>query len=81
MEGDDMENFEALLTEHKVAVERFVKFRLPSVADTEDVLQEIYLSAYQNFSKLKNADSFKAWILGIARNKCNDWFRAKARML
>ena len=42
------------------------------------MLQEVYLSAYQKFPQLKNKDSFKAWIISIARNKCNDYFRGKA---
>lgn len=74
-----MDEFDILLEEERVAVERFVRFRLSERADVEDVLQEVYLSAYQKFSQLKNKDSFKPWILQIAKNKCNDYFRRKAR--
>lgn len=73
-----MDDFEKFLAAERVSVERFVRFRLNSKADADDVLQEIYLAAYQKFPQLKNKDSFKAWIISIARNKCNDYFRKKA---
>ena len=73
-----MDDFEELLTAERAAVERFVRFRLPSKTDAEDVLQEVYLTAYRKFSQLKSGDSFKPWIISIARNKCNDYFRRKA---
>lgn len=76
--GDDMDDFEKLLNAERVSVERFVRFRLNCKADADDVLQEVYLTAYKKFSQLKNKESFKAWIISIARNKCNDYFRKKA---
>lgn len=76
-----MEEFEQLLAEYKGAVERFVKFRLPDKAEAEDVLQEVFLTAYQKFGGLKNQEMFPAWIISIARNKCNDWFRTKAKCM
>ncbi len=62
-------------------VERFVRFRLNAHANADDVLQEIYITAYQKFTQLKSETSFKAWIISIARNKCNDYFRQKAAQL
>lgn len=76
-----MNDFEKLLGAARVSVERFVRFRLNSRTDADDVLQEVYLTAYQKFPQLKNPDSFKAWIISIARNKCNDYFRGKAALL
>lgn len=73
-----MDEFEGLLESEKSSVERFVRFRMSSTADADDVLQEIFLAAYRKFPQLKNKDSFKAWIISIARNKCNDYFRKKA---
>ncbi len=74
-----MTEFEKLLQAQRVSVERFVRFRLNTKADADDILQEVYLAASQKFSQLKNKESFKAWIISIARNKCNDYFRRKAR--
>lgn len=73
-------DFEKLFYEHHRDVERFVKFRLMSVTDAEDVLQEIWLAAFRRFSSLRNEENFKAWIIGIARHKCNDYFRKKAKL-
>ena len=73
-----MDEFERLLEAERVSVERFVRFRLSSKADADDILQEVYLTAYQKFSQLTNKDYFKAWMISIARNKCNDYFREKA---
>lgn len=73
-----MDTFEELLEKERVSVGRFVKFRIPVQEDAEDVLQEVFLTAYQKFSQLKNRSAFKAWLPSIARNKCNDYFRRKA---
>lgn len=73
-----MDTFEELLEKERVSVGRFVKFRIPVQEDAEDVLQEVFLTAYQKISQLKNRGAFKAWLLSIARNKCNDYFRRKA---
>ena len=74
-----MDQFEALLASSKTAVERWVRSRLSSSADAEDILQETYLAAFRGFSALRNPDAFLPWILGIARRKTADWYRVQAR--
>ncbi|MBQ1954216.1 MAG: RNA polymerase sigma factor [Clostridia bacterium] len=71
--------FETLLEKHSVAVERYINFRLPTRFDADDVIQETYLAAYSSFSDLEDRELFKPWILSIAKNKCNLWFRKKAQ--
>ena len=44
-----MDEFEKLLEAERVSVERFVRFRMSSKADADDVLQEVFLTAYQRF--------------------------------
>lgn len=67
--------FEILLEEHRRAVERFVYYKTPSKTDGDDVIQEVYISAFKNFDSLQDKSKFKAWILKIAANKCNDFYR------
>ena len=73
-----IESFEELLEKHRGAVERFVKFRISSPTDADDVLQDVYLTAYRKFGQLQNPESFKAWLITIARNRCNDWLRERS---
>lgn len=73
-----MAPFETLLCAHRPSVERFVKFRISNRHDAEDILQETYLAASRAFDTLDDSARFKAWMLGIARNKCADYYRKKA---
>ena len=75
-----MDEFTQLLEAERVSVQRFVHYRISSHADADDVLQEVYLTAFQKFAELKNKASFKAWLISIARSKCNDYFRRKAAL-
>ena len=77
----DTSQFETLLRGCQGAVERFVYYKLPSKADGDDVLQEVYLAAFQKRDMLQSEDAFKPWLLQIARNKCRDYYRARAKQL
>lgn len=76
-----MEEFEAMLKNEQGAIQRFVRYKISSKEDTEDILQEVYILGYQKFEQLQNKTLFKSWMLSIARNKCNDYFRQKAKQL
>ena len=77
MEMEREASFETLLQRHRVVVERYINFRLPDSFDADDVIQETYCAAYIGFEKLRNKEMFRTWILSIARNQCNLWFRKK----
>ena len=76
-----MIDFETLVTANLPPLERFVKFRVGNHPDAEDLLQEVLAAAYRNRDTVSSEAAFKPWILGIARNKCNDYFRAKAKRM
>ena len=70
-------SFELLLQKHRIVIERYINFRLPNGFDADDVIQETYYAAYIGYEKLRNKELFKPWILSIAKNQCNLWFRKK----
>ncbi len=76
-----MTDFETLVTANLPPLERFVKFRVGNHPDAEDLLQEVLAAAYRNRDTVSSEAAFKPWILGIARNKCNDYFRTKAKRM
>ncbi|MCL2446353.1 MAG: sigma-70 family RNA polymerase sigma factor [Oscillospiraceae bacterium] len=71
--------FEQLYLACEPALKRFVTYKLPSTADADDVLQEVAIAACRNMHSVKNPESFKPWLLKIAANKCNDFYRAMAK--
>lgn len=73
--------FERLYTECEIVIKRFVYYKMPSKADGDDVLQEALLAAYQNRGCIRDAKSFKPWLLRIVANKCNDFYRDRAKQV
>lgn len=62
------------------AVDRFVRFRISNPQDAEDVLQEVYAAACASWPTLRDPSRFRAWVIGIARNKCADILRRHYRI-
>jgi len=62
------------------SVYSFVRKRLlPRVELVEDVMQEILMAAWQSLPKFRGDASLRAWILGIARHKTDDYYRRRLR--
>ena len=76
-----MNEFERLLQENLVSLQRYVKFKINNKHDAEDIIQDVCLTATIKFKSLKNTSAFKAWLIGIANHKCNDYYRWKAKDL
>lgn len=74
---DRAEEFELLLDSCKNSVERFIYYKIPIKDDALDIMQETFISAYRKLDSLRDRDKFKPWLLSIARNKCNDYFRSR----
>ena len=69
--------WEALLETARPMVERYVRAKLDSRADAEDVVQETMVAAMtpRDFDGPRLA----AYLLGVARHKCADFYRAQAK--
>ena len=74
-----MTEFEKLLNENMIALKRYVNFKINNKHDAEDIIQDVCLSATVKFGTLKNTQAFKAWLIGIAGHKCNDYYRLNAK--
>lgn len=71
--------FEVLLERHREPVERYIHYKMPCSADADDVVQNTFLAAFRNFGSLRDTDSFKFWLLAIAKNECRLYYRRKYR--
>ena len=55
----------------------FIRQRVPSLHDAEDVLQEVFYELVEMYRLTKPIDQTVAWMFTVARNKINDFYRHK----
>ena len=51
----------------------------PRYDQVEDLVQEVFLSAWENLGRYRGAGPLEAWVMGIARHKIEDYYRARLR--
>jgi len=67
---------------HADCVYAYVRRRLiPRVELVDDLVQEIFLSAWENLDKFRGESPLRNWLLGIARHKVEDHYRQRLRDL
>ncbi|MGH9659047.1 MAG: RNA polymerase sigma factor, partial [Bryobacteraceae bacterium] len=65
---------------HADVVFAYVKRRLAPRQDlAEDVVQEVFLDAWESLERFRGDSSVRAWLLGIARHKVQDYYRSRLR--
>ncbi|MBE6755722.1 MAG: sigma-70 family RNA polymerase sigma factor [Ruminococcaceae bacterium] len=75
-----MNEFEKLLLENFKYLERFVNYKISDRQDAQDIIQETCLTASLKFETLRDKKLFKGWLIRIAGNKCNDYYRKKSEI-
>lgn len=69
--------FEQLVDLFQKDIFRMAYYRTRSCMDAEDLMQEVFMQAYKNLSKLEAADRFRSWLFRIALNRIHDFNRKK----
>ena len=65
---------------HADAVYTYLSRRLfPREEVTEDLTQEVFLNALESLPKFKGDSGIRAWLIGIARHKVQDYYRQRLR--
>ena len=74
--------FEDVYREHVTPVWRYVRLRVPSDRDAEDVVSMVFEKALRSWDAY-DADrgAVGAWVTGIARHAVVDWWRKQGREL
>ena len=73
-----MDEFEKLLHENLIPLQRYVNFKIGNRHDAEDIIQDVCLTATLKFDTLSNPTAFKTWLIGVAKDKWMDFYRLKA---
>ena len=77
----DEEALGVLFARHEAAFLSIINKEIGNAADAPDVLQDIHLAIWKSIGSFKEGRSLKAWISGIARNKCADYWRSAQRRI
>ncbi len=75
----DYSAFEMLFERHRDLVYRFAYQMAPRRDDAEDIVQEVFVRAYQNIHRYRDEAKFTTWILRIATNFGTDRARMYTR--
>ncbi len=69
------DNFVKLYDKYFDSIYRYIYFKTGSKWDADDLVSETFRKAYEKFNTLKGSP--KAWLVCIARNTVNDYYRGK----
>ncbi len=70
--------FDALMHVHGPRVRRFLVRQVGTEA-ADDVFQETWIACWASLPRLTPRVGFRAWLYGIAANKCRDHYRRQAK--
>ena len=78
-QAGSVEAFEALFRRYTDRITSFVRASVRDEGRTEDLVQEIFLSAHSSLPSLSHPAAFRTWLYQIARNACLDEARRRSR--
>jgi len=78
MEDVDLSS-SGLWDEFCAPLKKFIRRRVPSEQDTEDILQEVFARILGSISSLKDGNKLDAWVYQIARNAIADYYRRQKK--
>lgn len=70
----DQDAFARLYADYSRMVHAILLGRVPR-GDVDDLMQDVFLTAYTRLAALRNPDAFGGWIATIARNRATDHLR------
>jgi RNA polymerase sigma-70 factor (ECF subfamily) len=70
----DQDAFARLYADYVRLVHAILLGRVPR-RDVDDLVQEVFITAYQRIRELRNPSAFGGWIAAIARNRATDYLR------
>lgn len=74
---DTDKKFTDIVNKYREPVYWFIRRRVISHDDADDVTQEVFIRIYKSLDTLKDASAKKAWIYRIATNECNRFLTRK----
>jgi RNA polymerase sigma-70 factor (ECF subfamily) len=61
------------------AVRAFVRSLVPTLTDSNDVMQEVSIVLWEKFTEYETSEDFRKWAFGVAKFKVLSWQRDRMR--
>jgi RNA polymerase sigma factor (sigma-70 family) len=74
-EREKIEKFKVIYAENFLAIFRFLRSRLPSLHDSEDVTSLVFTELWQKIESIDIQSSYRAWLYQCAKHKLIDFLR------
>jgi RNA polymerase sigma factor (sigma-70 family) len=71
----DEQAFHRLSVKYQSAIYSLILSYVKNPDDAQEIMQDVFLKAYQGLSSLKQSERFRFWLYQLARNHCQDWKR------
>src|SRR5690606_3706036 len=73
--ADEHEVLESLMQQYGSELRRIAFLCVHDQAECEDIIQEVFISAFKNLSGFRHEASYKTWLTRMTINKCKDYHR------
>jgi RNA polymerase sigma-70 factor (ECF subfamily) len=71
----DHQAFNSLITDYYADIYGMILSWIKDTEDAKDLTQEVFISAYQKLSSLRQPQHFHLWLRQIAKRRCQNWQR------
>lgn len=73
----DSRALEQLIRKHQASVYSQSLYWMRDPEDAREIVQDVFLKAYQNLAALRRPERFEAWLRQISRNECQNRLRRR----
>lgn len=77
MTAEQQKRLETSYRENANRLMAFIRSKVSSSQDTQDLLQDVFVQAINSLNSLNEIDNLTGWLFTIARNKVIDWYRKR----
>lgn len=74
---EEQNDIQQVIIEEQERLKRFIRQRVPTEQDAEDILQDVFFQYIKGYESLRNLEKRTSWLFRVARNRITDWFRKK----
>ncbi|WP_299466031.1 RNA polymerase sigma factor [uncultured Microscilla sp.] len=75
----DVQTYQDQFVEFRPSLSSYIYRLVAHHQNTEDIVQEAYIKAFQHLAKFRGESSFKTWVFAIATNLAKDFLKKEQR--